>query len=79
MIEVANTSDPVRLSYLRAALAEARIASVVFDAAAPWPGAIPSRLMVADQDGWMARRIVADAEADAPGADTHWDDASAGP
>ncbi len=59
MIEVANTTDPVRLSYMRAALQEAGIDSVVFDTAAPWPGAIPARLMVCDQDGWMARRIVA--------------------
>ena len=68
MIEVANTTDPVRLSYLRAVLEQAGIASTVFDASAPWPGAIPSRLMVADRDGWMARRILGDAEAEALGA-----------
>lgn len=65
MTEVLNTSDAVRLSFLRAVLADAGIVSVVFDAGAPWPGAIPSRLMVADDDAWMARRLIADAEADA--------------
>ena len=65
MTEVLNTSDAVRLSFLRAVLEDAGISSVVFDAGAPWPGAIPSRLMVADEDAWMAKRLVADAEAEA--------------
>ena len=65
MVEILTTSDPVRLSFVRAALKAADIDSVVFDAGAPWPGAIPVRLMVADRDAWMARHVAADAEREA--------------
>jgi hypothetical protein len=61
MIEIAKTSDAVRLSFLRAVLEDEGIASVVFDAGAGsiWPGAIPARLMVDDKDAWRARRALA--------------------
>ncbi len=66
MVEVAKTTDPVRLGYLQSALAEAGIESVAFDTAAGalWPGAIPRRLMVEDRDAWRARLIIERAEAD---------------
>lgn len=65
MVEVAKTSDPVRLGYLQCALSEAGIDSVAFDTAAGalWPGAIPRRLMVEDRDAWRARRIIETADA----------------
>lgn len=60
MKELLSTSDPVRLSYLQATLADAGIGSVVFDAGAGaiWPGAFPSRLMVDEADASRARWIV---------------------
>jgi hypothetical protein len=64
MIELENTSDPVRLSFLRSALEAAGIDSFLFDAGAPWPGAIPIRLMVDEDDAPRARRVIAQAERD---------------
>ncbi len=66
MVEVAKTADPVRLGYLRSALAEAGIESFAFDSAAGalWPGAIPHRLMVEDRDAWRARQVIEHAEAE---------------
>ena len=64
MIEVARTDDPVRLSFLKAVLAEAGVAFFVFDAGASttWPGAFPARLMVDPKDAWLARSALAHAE-----------------
>lgn len=64
MVEVANTCDPIRLGYLRSALAAAGIDSFTFDAAsgALWPGAIPQRLMVQDASAWRARQVIDSAE-----------------
>ena len=64
MIEVARTGDPVRLSFLKAVLAEAGVTFVVFDAAASaaWPGAFPARLMVDPKAAWLARSALAAAE-----------------
>jgi hypothetical protein len=61
VIELERTFDPVRLSVLRAVLAEAEIENVVFDAGAGglWQGAIPSRLMVRDDDLELAKRALA--------------------
>jgi hypothetical protein len=69
MVEVAKTTDPVRLGYLRSALAEAGIDSVAFDSAAGalWPGAFPNRLMVEDRDAWRARIVIEQAEAEIEG------------
>ena len=63
MVELSKTFDPVRLSYLRSILAEAGIEVVVLDtgAGAIWPGAIPARIMVAEEDAWRARRALATA------------------
>lgn len=61
MIEVARVTDPVLLSYLRAALADAGVEVFVFDEGSPWPGAFPVRLLVDDADADQARAIVAEA------------------
>ena len=58
MVELLTTADPVRLTYLRAVLKDAHIESYAFDTAAPWPGALPVRPMVADDDEVAARRIL---------------------
>jgi hypothetical protein len=61
MIELAKTFDPVRLSFMRAVLEDEGIAVTVLDAGAGaiWPGAIPTRLMVAREDHWRARCALA--------------------
>ena len=60
MVELERTFDPVRLSALRAVLSDAGIDSFVFDTGAGglWQGAIPSRLMVPDDDLELARRAL---------------------
>jgi Putative prokaryotic signal transducing protein len=64
MVEVLNTSDAVRLSFLRAVLKDAGIETAVFDSGAGslWGTAITSRLMVEEDDLNQARRVIADAE-----------------
>jgi hypothetical protein len=64
MIELIKTSNPVRMSYLRAVLKDAGIESAVFDQGAGtlWGTAITARLMVEEEDLAQARRIVAEAE-----------------
>lgn len=62
---LATSNDPVRLSFLTVLLADAGIAAVVLDAHTSAIegsiGAIPRRLMVADQDELHARRVLAEA------------------
>ena len=60
MVELFNTDDPVLLSAVKAALAEAEIPSVEFDGPiADMYGALfPRRLMVLDEDLATARVIV---------------------
>jgi hypothetical protein len=64
MIEVAKTSNPVRISYLRAILADAGIETFVADvgAASLWGSTIPARLMVDESDLARARRLIEAAE-----------------
>jgi hypothetical protein len=64
MVELLNTSDAVRLSFLRAVLADAGIETQVFDAGAGslWGAAIASRLMVDEDDLAQAKRLIAEAE-----------------
>jgi hypothetical protein len=66
MVELTKTTNPVRLSFLLAVLADAGIEAFVADAGAAsiWGAAIPSRLMVNEADLALARRIVAQAEPD---------------
>jgi hypothetical protein len=64
MQTVTLTNDPVRLSFLRALLHDAGIECWVLDEFASSMdgsiGAIPRRLVVADEDAPRARRILAD-------------------
>lgn len=71
---LARTTDPVKLSALRAALADGGIASEVFDTAAGalWRGVIPVRLMVDDADLAASRRVLA-AAGFRPAGDGDWD------
>ncbi len=61
MIELERVRDPVRLSALRATLADAGIESVVFDQGMGslfGGGVVSSRLMVSDDDIEMARHVL---------------------
>jgi hypothetical protein len=62
---VATSNDPVRLSFLTALLADAGIRAVVLDAYTSAVegsiGAIPRRLMVADEDEAPARQVLREA------------------
>jgi hypothetical protein len=62
---VAITNDMVRLSFLRALLADAGVAVTVLDghtsAVEGSIGAIPRRLAVADADAVQARRVLTEA------------------
>lgn len=77
MRELVRSNNPVLLSWLTAALAEAGIEAVLLDAHTSIlegsAGAIPRRLMVIDEDYPRAREILDQAEAtqrDAPAAET---------
>jgi hypothetical protein len=63
MKELLRTNDPVRLSWLRALLKDSGVDSVVFDDHTSLVegsiGAIPRRLMVAEQDYPRARALLA--------------------
>jgi hypothetical protein len=65
MRAVATSNDPVRLSFLTALLADAGIDSVLLDqhmsATEGSIGAIPRRLMVAEDDYSRARRVLSEA------------------
>ena len=63
MIEILKTSDPVRLSYLSTVLEEAELHPFVMSASA-YPGVLDSRLMVPDAEVELARRLIAEAEAE---------------
>ena len=62
MVELLRTNDPVRLSWVMALLADARIESIVFDTHTSIVegsiGALPRRLMVGDDDVSRARRVL---------------------
>ena len=60
MFPLLATADRVKLSAIEALLREAAVDCEVFDAAASalWTGIIPSRLMIADDDGPRARRLL---------------------
>lgn len=66
MVELMKTTNPVRVSFLRAVLADAGIESFVADAGAAslWGTTIPARLMVDEGDLARAKRLIADAEAE---------------
>ena len=62
---IATTNDPVRLSFVTALLRDAGIEPLVFDQQMSVLegsiGAIPRRVMVADEDASLARRVLRDA------------------
>ena len=59
---IATSNDPVRLSFLVVLLADAGVTAIVLDTHASIMdgsiGAIPRRLMVADDDEARARRVL---------------------
>ena len=65
MKELLRTNDIVRLSWLQALLADAGVATVVFDVhtsvAEGSIGILPRRLVVSDEDWPRARRVLLDA------------------
>jgi hypothetical protein len=62
MIQLLATADPVRLAFARQVLEAAEIPTVVIDPG-PWGGAMPSRLMVPEDELELARQALAEAEA----------------
>ncbi|MDE3116952.1 MAG: DUF2007 domain-containing protein [Pseudomonadota bacterium] len=70
MREILKTNNPVELSFARAVLDEAGIASVVFDAEMSVMdgslGILPRRLMVADALAGQAQALVREAMASPP-------------
>ena len=64
MVELIKTSNPVRISFLQAVLADAGIESFVADAGAAslWGSTIPTRLLVDDADLARAKRLISEAE-----------------
>ncbi len=73
MKELLRTNDTVRLSWLTALLADARIESVILDTHTSIVegsiGAIPRRLVVADEDYAQARRVLESAGESLPEPD----------
>jgi Putative prokaryotic signal transducing protein len=63
MIAILETADPVRLYFLKGLLEEAGLQVFLFEAATPWPGAFPARLMVPEDEADLARRLIVQAEA----------------
>jgi hypothetical protein len=70
MRPVLKTNDPVLLSFARSLLSDADIESVVFDENASVMdgslGILPRRLMVADEDGAQAERVLREGLSAAP-------------
>lgn len=65
MIALIETYDPVRLSFLKSALEAADLHPFVFGAS-PYPGALPSRLLVPESEADLARRLIAQLDAESP-------------
>lgn len=63
MVELLRTGDPVLLSYVSALLSDAGITSAVWDRhmGAAIGGVLPSRVMVADGEIEIARKLLAEA------------------
>jgi hypothetical protein len=68
MQELLRTNDVVKISWIKALLADAGIESVVLDMHTSIIegsiGAIPRRICVADEDLWRARAVLDDAGED---------------
>jgi hypothetical protein len=78
MFEVLRTNDPVLLSYATSVLNDAGIAAFTADTnMSILDGsliAIPRRLLVADEDGEAARKLVDEAIANPPGTPDEFPD-----
>jgi len=65
MVEVLRTNDAVLLSFISACLNEADIDALVFDNHASIMegslGVLPRRIMVADKDEFLARKVIEEA------------------
>ncbi|MFI4964591.1 MAG: DUF2007 domain-containing protein [Caulobacterales bacterium] len=66
MIAILETRDPVRLSFLKAILEEADLHPFIFGGVSPYPGALPSRLMLPESEVELARRLIDEVEGAAP-------------
>jgi hypothetical protein len=68
MVELLRTNDPVLLSYLPVLLGDAGVEAIVLDTYTSIMegsiGAIPRRVMVADEDAARARQVLDDAGID---------------
>ena len=62
MIAILETRDPVRLNFLKTILEDAELHPFIFGGVAPYPGALPSRLMVPESEAELARRLIAEVE-----------------
>jgi hypothetical protein len=58
MIALLETHDPVRLHFLKSILEDAELHPFIFGGVAPYPGALPSRLMVPESEAELARRLI---------------------
>jgi hypothetical protein len=63
MIELEKGSDVVRISYLKGLLESAGLHPVLVEASA-YPGVLPSRLQVPDDEAAQARRLIAEVDRD---------------
>jgi hypothetical protein len=61
MIELLKTTDPVRLHFLKSMLEDAGLHPILIEASA-YPGVLPSRITVPDDEAPAARRVIAEAE-----------------
>ena len=63
MIELEKGADVVRISYLKSLLESAGLHPVLVEASA-YPGVLPSRLQVPDDEAAQARRLIAEVDRD---------------
>ena len=62
MIEILKSEDLVRLDFLKTVLEDAGLHPFIFGGVAPYPGALPSRLMTPDSEADQAKRLIAEVE-----------------
>jgi hypothetical protein len=63
VIELLKTTDPVRLHVIKTALEQAGLHPVVVEASA-YPGVLPMRLLLTDDEAILGRRLMAEVEKD---------------
>jgi hypothetical protein len=66
MIAILETTDPVRLNFLKALLEAAELHPFIFETNSTYHF-LPSRLMVPESEAEAAKRLIADVEGAAPG------------